>query len=57
MPSLLEIEAAIHAYHDELGEQLEPGGKEFAERLQAMHAALKAAEKVRAEESKSSREN
>ena len=50
MVSLLEIEAAIHAYHAELGEQLEPGGKEFGERVKAMQSALEAAAKVRAEE-------
>jgi hypothetical protein len=57
MPSLLEVEAAIHAYHSELGEQLEPGGEEFAARLQAMYVALQAAEKVRTEEIKFAHEH
>lgn len=52
MPSLLEIEAAVHAYLYKDGERLEIGGAEFAEQCRAMHAALKAAEIVRAEESK-----
>ena len=56
MPSLLEVEAAIRAYHDALGEQLDPGGGDFAMRSQAMYVALKAAEMVRAEELKLSRE-
>ena len=56
MPSLLEVEAAIYAYHDALGEQLDPGGGDFAMRSQAMYAALKAAELVRAEHSRLARE-
>ena len=56
MPSLQEIEAALHAYYGALDEQLDLGGDEFATQVRAMHAALKAAEIVRAEESKFSRE-
>ena len=56
MPSLQEIEAALHAYYGALDRQLDLGGEEFAAQVRAMHAALKAAEMVRAEESKTSRD-
>jgi hypothetical protein len=56
MPSLQEIEAALHAYYGALDRQLDLGGEEFATQVRAMHAALKSAEMVRAEESKTIRD-
>jgi hypothetical protein len=55
MPSLQEIEAALHAYYDALDKQLDIGEAEFAAQIQAMHGPLKAAEMVRAGESRFSR--
>ncbi len=49
MPSLLEIEVALHAFYQALGKTFDIGDIDGTE-IEAMEAALKAAEAVRAEE-------